>query len=134
MPVAIEDTLPPVADDAPFDRIDAAIAELREMNSDDWAVFEENDVGGSAAVRLEYTFSAPAEETANDVAEYLTAILEHDAVAVAPATDFDVWGVRGTTPEATVTEAGLAEWVRRLVALGYAYGDAELDGWTVLLG
>lgn len=133
MPVAIEDTLPPVAEDAPLPRIDAALAELDEMNGDDWSVFEENGVAGGP-VRLEYTFSAPVEETANDVAEYLTAILEHDAAAVAPATDFDVWGVRGTTPEAVVTEQGLREWLRRLIALGYSYGDAELDGWTVLLG
>ena len=102
---AIEDTLPPVADDAPTELIDATVAEVAEMNGDGWAVFEENGVTDSTAVQLEFAFSAPNEHTAEDLAEYLQVTADYEASPGAPATESDEWTVTGTTPAVTASRA-----------------------------
>ena len=133
---AVEETLPEVDPAVSRERIDQAVAEVQEMNSDDWSLLAASAVasGASEPVRLECTFAATTEESARDLAEYLQTMAGYAAAAVGPATDFDTWAVRAETGEVAVTESGLTEWVRRLVAAGYANGGAELEGWAVLLG
>lgn len=131
---AIEKTLPPVPDEAPADLVDATAQEVQEMNGDGWAVFEENGVEADDDVQLEFAFSAPTEEAAGELTEFLTTGADYDATATPPETEFDDWTVRGTTPEATVTAAGLDEWVRRMAASGFLHGGCQFDGWAALLG
>ncbi|MDQ1530889.1 MAG: hypothetical protein QOE37_994 [Microbacteriaceae bacterium] len=130
---AIEDTLPPVADDAPTELIDATVAEIAEMNGDGWAVFEENGVTDSTAVQLEFAFSAPNEHTAEDLAEYLQVTADYEASPGSPATESDEWTVTGTTPAVTVSPSGLDEWVRRMAAVGYEQGGCQFEGWAAIL-
>ena len=133
MAAAVETTLPAVPADAPHGRIAVAVAEVQQMNSDGWGDLPQHAADAGAPVRLEFRFSVGAEESAQDLAEYFVTAADYVAAAIPPPTDVDSWGVRAQTPEVSVTEAGLTEWVHRLVGAGYAHGDAELDGWAFVL-
>ncbi|MDQ1513823.1 MAG: hypothetical protein QOC59_1665 [Microbacteriaceae bacterium] len=130
---AIEETLPTVPEDAPVDLIEATAAEIAEMNGDSWDTFEENGVTDSTPVQVEFAFSAPNEQSAQDLAEYLQVTADYDAAAGSPASEFDEWTVKGTTGEVTASAAGLEEWVRRIAAVGYEQGGCQLDGWSAIL-
>lgn len=132
MATPIEGTLPAVAEDAPTDLIDATVAEVAEMNGDTWRTFEEN-AATESVVHLEFAFSAPNEAAAEELAEFLETAAGYEADAEAPGTEFDDWSVKGVTGEATVSEAGLGEWVRRMAAAGYAHGECQFDGWSAIL-
>ncbi len=127
----IEDTLPEVSTDVDAAHLDEVVDELVAMNSDDWSTILDNGVAGAA--RLEFAFSAPSEDAASDLVDDLLADGSHSASATEPQGELDGWTVRGSTPEVSVTEAGLAEWVRRLAAFGLDHDDCVLDGWAALL-
>jgi hypothetical protein len=133
MTTRIEQTLPAVPDDAPADLITATVDEIAEMNGDSWDTFEENGVTGSTPVQVEFAYSAPNEEAAEDLAEYLQVAAGYDAAPGSPESEFDEWTVKGTTVEVTASAAGLDEWVRRMAAVGYEHGGCQLDGWSAIL-
>ena len=124
----IEETLPEAATDADRDRIEEIADELTEMNSDDWSTFVDNGATGSA--RVEFAFASSNEDAAGSLADDLLSE-GYESAPVPPEGEQDEWTVRGTTPEVSVTERGLAEWVRRLAAYGLDHDGAVLDGWAV---
>lgn len=130
MVTPIEDTVPEVSDDVDAAELAEIVDELATMNSDDWSTIAENGVTANA--QLEFAFSAPNEEAANDLLEGIRDDLGYAATANEPQGELDDWTVRGTTSEVSVTEAGLTEWVRRIAAYGLDQ-DGVLDGWAVLL-
>jgi hypothetical protein len=130
MATPIEDTVPEVSEDVDAAELAEIVDELTTMNSDDWTVIAENGVAGNA--QLEFSFSAPHEDAATELVEGVRDDLGYAATASEPQGELDDWTVRGTTSEVTITESGLAEWVRRLAAYGLDQG-AVLDGWAVLL-
>ena len=131
MATPIEDTIPEVSDDVDAAELAEIVDELTTMNSDDWSTVAENGVAGNT--QLEFSFSAPHEDAATELVEGIRDDLGYAASASEPQGELDDWTVRGTTSEVTVTEAGLAEWVRRLAAYGLDQGSTVLDGWAVLL-
>ena len=131
MATPIEDTVPEVSEDVDAAELAEIVDELTTMNSDDWSVIAENGVAGNT--QLEFSFSAPHEDAATELVEGIRDDLGYAANASEPQGELDDWTVRGTTSEVTVTESGLAEWVRRLAAYGLDQGGAVLDGWAVLL-
>lgn len=133
MPEPIEQTLPPVAADVPVDWVADNVAELQEMNGETWATLAGSGVEEGGTVRLDLAFTAPNEEEAGDLADALR-VAGYEAQAAAPDTEFDAWTVEGTTGEVAVTPDGLEEWLRRLVATGWAHGESTLDGWSAVLG
>ncbi len=131
MATPIEDTVPEVSEDVDAAELAEIVDELTTMNSDDWSVIAENGVAGNT--QLEFSFSAPHEDAATELVEGIRDDLGYAANANEPQGELDDWTVRGTTSEVTVTESGLAEWVRRLAAYGLDQGGTVLDGWAVLL-
>jgi hypothetical protein len=129
----IEQTIPPVAADVPADWIADNLAELQEMNGDSWETLQAAGAEPDSAVQLEFAFTAPNEEEAGDLADQLL-ISDYEARAAPPDSDLDAWTVKGTTVEATVTAAGLEEWLRRMIATGWPHGESTLDGWSAVLG
>jgi hypothetical protein len=128
---AIEDTVPEVSEDIDPEDLAEVVDELRAMNSDDWSTVAENGVANAA--RLEFAFSAPNEETATALLEGIRDDLGYAATASEPQGELDDWTIRGTTSEVSITQAGLAEWVRRLAAYGLDQDGCVLDGWAVLI-
>ena len=114
------------------DEVAAVLAEVHEMNADDWSVFADNGVTPDTEVALEFAFSAPHQEAAEELVEHLEGE-GCTARAGAPESDLDDWRVQGSTPEVTVTAAGLDEWLRRMAVAGDAHGGCALDGWSALL-
>ena len=131
MQTPIEDTLPETDDDADTVFLAEVVDELTQMNSDDWSTFVA--AGLTAEVRVEFAFSAPLEQAARSLAEDLEAEAAYQVAAAEPAGDLDDWGVTGTTPGVSVTEAGLLLWVERLAAYGLDHDGCVLDGWAVVL-
>jgi hypothetical protein len=131
MVTPIEDTVPEVSDDVDPAALAEIVDELATMNSDDWATVAENGV--AAAAQLEFAFSAVHEDAATDLLEGVRDDLGYAATANEPQGELDDWVVRGTTSEVSVTQEGLAEWVRRIAAYGLDHEGAVLDGWAVLL-
>jgi Regulator of ribonuclease activity B len=129
----IEQSLPPVPADVPADWVADNLAELQEMNGEDWETLQESGVEADSAVRLEFAFTAPNEEQAGDLADQLL-IGDYEAQAAPPDSEFAAWTVTGTTGEGTVTPAGLEEWLRRMIATGWQHGESTLDGWSAVLG
>lgn len=127
----IEDTLPEPSPEVDADRLADIVDELAVMNSDDWSTFVDG-VADLSAVRVEIAFAVPVEDAAQALADDLVAE-GYETAAVAPQAEFDEWTVRGTTPTASVTEPGLAEWVRRLAAYGLDHDECVLDGWAAVL-
>lgn len=127
----IEDTLPEVSTDVDADDLEGVVEELVAMNSDDWSTLLDNGV--TRAARLEFAFSAPNEDAAAGLVDDLLSDGSYSASATEPQGELDAWIVRGSTPEVSVTEEGLAEWVRRLAAYGLDHDDCVLDGWAALL-
>ena len=124
----IEETLPEVPTDVDASRLTELVTELAEMNSDDFSTLR-----GTDAVLVEFAFAAPNEPAASALADDL--LTEgYLASAAEPQGEYDDWTVRGTTPEVSVTEPGLREWVRRLGAYGLDHDGCVLDGWAVDLG
>ena len=130
MVTPIEDTLPEVSEDVDPAELAEIVDELATMNSDDWSTIAENGVAGSA--RIEFAFSAVHEDAATELVEGVRD-LGYAASATEPQGELDDWTVRGTTSEVSVTQEGLAEWVRRVAAYGLDHEGAVLDGWAVLL-
>jgi hypothetical protein len=133
MTTPLEETLPAVPADAPADLIDATAEEVAEMNGDSWRTFEENGVKEESPVQLDFAFSAPNEQAARDLAEYLQISAGYVADPAAPDTEFEDWSVKGTTTEAVTSRSGLDEWVRRMAAVGYEHGECQFDGWSAIL-
>jgi Regulator of ribonuclease activity B len=131
---AIEQTLPPVPGVVPADWIRDNVAEVDEMNSETWETLTASGVGDGATIRLDFAFSTPIEQEAGDLAEYLVTSAEYEATAMPPQGEMDLWTVEGTTRDGTVTAAGIEEWVRRMIAVGWQHGEATLDGWSAVLG
>lgn len=127
----IEETLPEVPTDVDPDRLLGVVDEVAEMNSDDWSTIEDN--GAAAAVRLEFTFSAPNEPAAAGLADDLLSE-GYEAATAAPEGEYDEWAVKGTTPEVSVSATGLREWTRRLAGYGLDHDGCVLDGWAASLG
>lgn len=127
----IQDTLPEVSTDVDIAELDEIVDELTAMNSDDWSTLVANGV--TAGARIEFAFSAPNEDAASDLVDDLLADGNYSASAREPEGELDDWSVRGTTPEVSVTEAGLADWVRRLAAYGLDHDQCILDGWAAAL-
>jgi hypothetical protein len=127
----IEDTVPEVSDDVDAAELAEIVDELATMNSDDWSTVAENGVAGGAL--LEFAFSAPNEESATALVEGIRDDLGYAATASEPEGELDDWTVRGTTSEVSVTQPGLAEWIRRLAAYGLDQDGSVLDGWAVLI-
>jgi len=133
MTTPIEQTLPPVPADVPADWIADNLTEVQEMNGDTWETLEATAAGTGSPVQLEFAFTAPNEEDAGDLADQLQ-LSGYEARATPPDSELDAWTVKGTTVEATVTAAGLDEWVRRMVATAWPHGESTLDGWSAVLG
>jgi hypothetical protein len=131
MVIPIQDTVPEVSEDVDADELAEIVDELATMNSDDWTTIAENGVAGGA--RLEFAFSAAHEDAATELLEGVRDDLGYAATANEPQGELDDWTVRGTTSEVSVTQEGLAEWVRRIAAYGLDHEGAVLDGWAVLL-
>jgi hypothetical protein len=129
--IPIEDTVPEVSEDVDPGALAEIVDELATMNSDDWAVIAENGVAGGA--QLEFAFSAVHEDAATELLEGVRDDLGYAATANEPQGELDDWTVRGTTSEVSVTQEGLAEWVRRIAAYGLDHDGSVLDGWAVLL-
>lgn len=127
----IEDTVPEVPDDVDEAALDEIVDELAAMNSDDWSTIAENGV--EHAARIEFAFSASHEDAATTLLEGVRDDLGYAATASEPQGELDGWIVRGTTSEVSVTQAGLAEWVRRLAAYGLEQDGGVLDGWALLI-
>lgn len=127
----IQDTVPEVSDDVDAAELAEIVGELTTMNSDDWSTVVGNGVSGGALI--EFAFSTPNEEVANELLEGIRDDLGYAATATEPQGELDDWTIRGTTSEVSVTEAGLAEWVRRLAAYGLDQDGSILDGWALLL-
>lgn len=127
----IEETLPEVPDGVDAARLEEIVDELAQMNGDDFSTLVEN--GATSAARLEFAFSSPNEDAAEELVEALRDGADYAATASEPEGELDEWVVRGSTGEVAATERGLAEWVRRLAALGLEHGEGVLDGWAVLL-
>lgn len=127
----IQDTVPEVSEDVDPAELAEVVDELTTMNSDDWTTVEGNAVAGGALI--EFAFSAPNEEVATTLLEGIRDDLGYAATATEPQGELDDWTIRGTTSEVSVTEAGLAEWVRRLAAYGLDQDGSVLDGWALLL-
>lgn len=127
----IEDTLPEPSSEVDRDRLREIVDELAVMNSDDWSTFVDG-VADVSAVQVEVAFAVPVEEAAQSLADDLVAE-GYATTAVAPQAEYDEWTVRGTTPDVSVTEHGLAEWVRRLAAYGLDHDECVLDGWAAVL-
>lgn len=126
---AIQSTLPPVAADVPAAVVEENVAELDEMNSDSWSSLESSGIDAETELELEFAFSAPNEAAARELAEYLEGA-DYDVEVGEPGGELDEWAVTGTTPDVTADEGGLAEWVRRMVAIGWEHGECRLDGWS----
>ncbi|GAA2752251.1 hypothetical protein [Amnibacterium kyonggiense] len=131
MATPIEDTVPEVSDDVDVSELAEIVDELTTMNSDDWSTVAENGVAGGAMI--EFAFSAPNEETATGLLEGIRDDLGYAATASEPEGELDDWTVRGTTSEVSITQPGLAEWVRRLAAYGLDQDGCVLDGWALLI-
>ena len=131
MVTPIQDTVPEVSTDVDPEELAEIVDELAAMNSDDFSTVAENGVAGGAV--LEFAFSAPNEEAATELLEGVRDDLGYAATSTEPQGELDDWTVRGTTGEVSVTEPGLAEWVRRLAAYGLDQHGSVLDGWAVLL-
>jgi hypothetical protein len=129
----IEQTLPPVPADVPGDWIADNLAELQEMNGESWQTLEAGGIQPDSAVRLDFAFTAPNEVEAGDLVDQLQ-ISDYEAHAAPPDSELDAWTVSGTTSEATVTPAGVDEWLRRMIATGWPHGESTLDGWSAVLG
>lgn len=130
MAVPIEETLPqPEHGAAPADWVAENLAELEEMNGDSAA-----SVAGDAgdAIRIEFAFAAQNQDVADELAEYLETEGDYDVDVRAPETETDEWTVQGTTPEVSVTAAGLEGWVRTMLVAGWVHGECRLDGWSAL--
>jgi hypothetical protein len=125
----IEQTLPPVPSDVPADWVADNLAELQEMNGETWETLEESGVEAGGVVAIEVAFTAPNEEEAGELADRLL-IAGYEAAAAPPDTEIDAWTVSATTGEVAVTPAGLDEWLRRLIAIGWQHGESTLDGWS----
>ena len=134
MTTAIEQTLPPVPGDVPQDWVGDNLAELQEMNGESWETLQESEVEPGGPVRIAFSFTAPNEEQAGDLADELLIAGDYEAQAAAPAADFESWTVAGTTGEVVVTPSGLDEWLRRMIATGWQHGQSTLDGWSAVLG
>lgn len=130
MATPIEDTVPEVSEDIDPAELAEVVDELTTMNSDDWSTVAENGVANGA--RIEFAFSAVHEEAATELVEGLRD-LGYAATAAEPQGELDDWTIRATTEEVSVTQAGLAEWVRRIAAYGLDQEGSVLDGWAVLL-
>lgn len=131
---AIEETLPPVPRAVPADWITDNVAEVDEMNGETWATLTASGLGEGAAIRLDFAFSVPTEEDAAELAESLGTAAAYEATATPPRGEMDLWTVEGTTREAAVTAAGIEEWVRRMIAVGWEHGESTLDGWSAVIG
>lgn len=129
--IPIEDTVPEVSDDVDEAELAEIVDELAAMNSDDWETVEGNGVAASAL--LEFAFSAPDEGTATTLLEGIRDDLGYASSLTEPQGELEDWTVRGTTSDVSVTQAGLAEWVRRLAAYGLDQDGCILDGWAVVL-
>jgi hypothetical protein len=130
----IEQTLPQVPAGVPGDWVADNLAELQEMNGESWQTLEEGGVEPAGGVRISYAFTAQNEEQAGDLADELLIADGYEAHAAPPNSDFEAWTVSGTTDEVTVTQAGLDEWLRRMIAIGWQHGESTLDGWSAVLG
>ena len=128
--VPIEETLPePERGAAPADWVTENLAELEEMNGD---TAESVSGDASGAVRIEFAFAAQDQDIADELAEYLETEGDYEVEVRSPETEVDEWSVHGTTPEVTVTAAGLDGWVRTMLVAGWAHGRSRLDGWSAL--
>ena len=126
---AIEQTLPEAGADVD---VTAVVDEIREMNSDDWSTLQTDGSGPDVPVLLDFAFSAPDEDTARELADWLVETADYEADVASPQTETDDWAVRGTTSEVMVTESGLDEWVVRMAAAGTTHG-CSFEGWGALL-
>lgn len=132
MQTPIEDTLPEVPEDVDTVSLATVVEELAQMNSDDWSTFVDSARTGEA--RVEFAFSAPNEAAATALAEALLDDAAYEVGTREPDDELAEWGVTGTTPGVSVTEAGLRVWVERLAAFGLDHDGCVLDGWAVELG
>jgi hypothetical protein len=93
----------------------------------------EAGVAEGGRIRVDFAFTASNEEEAGDLADALL-VAGYEAQAQAPDTELDAWTVRGTTVEAVLTRAGLDEWIRRMIAVGWQHDESSFDGWSAVLG
>lgn len=130
MAVPIEETLPqPEHGAAPSDWVAENLAELEEMNGDSPASVAADAQGG---IHVEFAFAVQNQDLADELAEYLESEGDYEVEVKSPETETDEWAVTGTTPEVTVTAAGLESWVRTMLVAGFAHGESRLDGWSAL--
>ena len=132
--IEIEQTLPPVSASVPADWIADNVAEVDEMNGETWETLRASGIPDGGVIRIDFAFSAPTEEDAGDLAEFLVTSAHYEATAMPPEGEMDQWTVEGTTGDATVTAAGVTEWTRRMIAVGWQHDESTLDGWSAVLG
>lgn len=108
------------------------LAQQLEMNPRTWAALEERGVGAQTLLVIEFSFTAPGKQEAQELVEVLGRRTNFTTQMLTEGSRLKRhYRVVGHTQPATASVDMLNDWVTFMVTLGAKNGECRFDGWGV---